>query len=214
MANRQDHVIVFILSTLLFLIGVFVGVSLSRVRMGDVENRINLFEKDMNLLEIAVLINDALRNETLSCNFLKEQLNETNEELKILGEKAINYETEAKIKDDEYKVLKNRYNSLRAQYWLMLEKLKNQCSNNYTTILFFYRTLTPCEECRDEGVILSHISMNYPNIYVVPVDADEDSLLIKTLKDAFSVTETPTLIIDASRKITGVINEDKLLSII
>lgn len=214
MANRQDHLIVFILSTSLFITGVLAGISLSRMRMGEVETRINFFERDMNSLELAVLINDALNNETLSCNFLKDQLNATKEELKVLGEKAADYEDETKIKDAEYKDLKKQYNSFRAQYWLMLEKLKRHCNNNYTTILFFYRTLTPCTECRDEGVILSHIGLKDSNVYVVPVDADEDVLIVKTIKNAFNVNETPALIIDASKKLTGLISEDELLGII
>jgi hypothetical protein len=210
MANRQDHIIVLIISSLLFITGVFIGVSLSRDKMSEVEQKVAIFQDDINALELSTLINSALNNETISCNFLKFKLNETQEQLRSLGSKAVDYETDAKIKDDSYTLLKKQYNSLRAQYWLMLEKLKNQCSNNYTTILFFYKTLTPCDDCTDQGVILSHIESLNSQVYVVPIDADEDILIVRTLKEAYEVNSTPTIIINASNKITGLITEQEL----
>lgn len=211
MANRQEHIIVFTLSTLLFLIGISTGIILSRNQMSDIQEQITDFEDNINSMELSVLINDALKNETLSCKYLQGKLNETNQLLLKLGEKAVDYEEQAKIKDEEYKEIKKEYNYVRTQYWLMLEQLRNQCSNNYTTLLFFYRTLTPCPECRDQGVILSHLSVKNEGIYVVPVDADEELLIVDLIKEAYQVNQTPSIIINGAEKITGLVNSNELL---
>jgi len=210
MANRQDHVIVFIISTLVFLTGIFAGLSLSRVKMSDIEQRINDFEDNMNSIELSALLSDALNNETISCKFLQGKLNETRVLLEELGAQTVEYEEQSKIKNDDYKQVKKEYNSVRARYWLMLEKLKNQCENNYTTILFFYRTLTPCEECRDQGVILSHLSSNNPNLYVVPVDYDEELLIIDMIKELYQLNNTPAMIINGYSILAGLISGEEL----
>jgi hypothetical protein len=214
MANRQDHIIVFILSTLLFITGIFSGLLLSRGRMNNVEEKVTVFEQNMNSLEMGLLINDALKNETLSCNFLQQKINETQVQLRELGERATDYEEAANIRDDEYNNLKSQYNLARAKYWLMLEQLKNQCDNNYTTILFFYRTNTSCPDCRDQGVILDHLQLIKPDLYVVPLDSDENLLIINTIKEAFNVNKAPSMIINATTMINGLLSEDELIELL
>jgi len=182
--------------------------------MTEIEDKISSFEQNINSMELGVLISDALKNETLSCKFLQGKLNETHLLLNDLGERAVEYEEQSKIKNDDYKQIKKEYNSIRTVYWLTLEKLKTQCNNNYTTILFFYRTLTPCPECRDQGVILSHLSTIRPNTYIVPVDADEELLIVDMIKEAYEVNMTPTIIIDATTKRTGLISSDEILELI
>ena len=178
--------------------------------MSDIEQRINDFEDNMNSIELSALLSDALNNETISCKFLQGKLNETRVLLEELGAQTVEYEEQSKIKNDDYKQVKKEYNSVRARYWLMLEKLKNQCENNYTTILFFYRTLTPCEECRDQGVILSHLSSNNPNLYVVPVDYDEELLIIDMIKELYQLNNTPAMIINGYSILAGLISGEEL----
>jgi hypothetical protein len=214
MANRSDHLIVFIISTLLFLTGIFAGIMVSRVKLTTIETKITDFEQNINSLELNVLISDALQNETLSCRFLQGQLNQTRELLNDLGEEVVAYEEQLKLEDAYYREIKKRYNSVRAEYWLMLEKLKNKCNNNYTTILFFYSTIDPCPDCRDQGFILSYIATKDSNMYVVPLDADEDLLVIDMLKEAYEVNETPMLVVDSSIIVNGLIDEEELLELI
>ncbi len=212
MTNKKDHIIVFIISTLLFITGVFSGLIISKTRVNTLENKVNTFENSINSFETAVLIDNAINNKTLSCVFLKGKINETQLILEELGKKAIDYEENSKIKDNDYFKLKKQYSKARLEYWLMLEKLKNECDNNYTTILFFYRTKTPCPECRDQGVILTHIASKIKNIHLIPVDADEEILLMSIIKEAFKITITPTIIINARDKIEGLISESELIS--
>ncbi|MFA5406443.1 MAG: hypothetical protein WC307_03760 [Candidatus Nanoarchaeia archaeon] len=214
MTNKKDHLVVFLLTTSLFITGIFAGVLISKDRINEVETRINSFENNMKSIELSYLINDALNNETLSCRFLQSKINETQTELLALGERAVDYEASTKIKNDDYNELKIQYNSLRAEYWLMLEKLKRQCDNNYTTILYFYSTSTPCPDCRDQGVILTHVSSLIKSVFVVPLDYDEDVLIVSTIKEAYSINETPTVIIDASTKMVGLISEEELINLL
>jgi len=213
MTSRRDHTIVFILSTLLFTVGILAGVMLSSVRISDIESKITNFDNNIDSIELGFLISDALKNETISCKFLQGKLNETKTLLVELSDKVVDYEAQSKIRDDTYLETKMRYNSIRAKYWLMLEKLKTQCNNNYTTILFFYQTKNPCPACRDQGVILTYISNNNPDIYVVPLDADEELLIIEMIKEAYMINQTPTIVIDASIIRTGLVTEDEILNL-
>jgi hypothetical protein len=187
---------------------------LSRTRMSGIESKITDFQDNINSLELSVLLSNALNNETLSCKFLKGKLNQTKQLLEELGEQVVEYEEQAKIKTDDYKIIKKSYISVRVEYWLMLEKLKTQCNNNYTTILFFYRTKTPCAECRDQGVILTHLITKNPDIYSIPVDADEDLLIIELIKEAFHINQTPSIVIDANKVIMGLVTEEQILDTI
>ncbi len=208
----KDHLIVFVITTSIFLIGVFLGLYLSKLRISGMESKMDDFEKNMNSFEISLLIEDALRNKTLSCKFLDSKLGETRQQLYELGKKAIEYEEKPYTKD--YGILKEQYNFVRAKYWLMLEKYKRWCNNNYTTILYFYKTKEPCQECRDQGVVLSYISQKHPDVFVVPLDKDENITIVNIIKEAFDINSAPTLIINSSRKIVGFVSENELNEIL
>lgn len=211
MSNKKDHLIVFTISTLIFIAGIYAGSTLSQKQMSEIEVKINEFEDNMNSMSLSVLLNDALNNETLSCQFLKGKLNETKNSLDELGDQVIEYEEDSRINEPLYKELKKQFTMIRAEYWLMLEKLRNQCNNNYTTILFFYQTKQPCNECKDQGAILTHLNSIKDNIFIVPVDADEELLIIEIIKETYSINQAPTMIINANQKIEGLISEQELL---
>ncbi len=212
MSNKKDHIIVLTITTLLFLLGIFVGVTISKTRLSTLETTISEFKQNINSLQTIIMISNSINN-SVSCSFQQIQINETQEKLEELSKKVVNYEVQSRVRTSDYKQLKKEYNNLRAEYWLMLEELRNKCNNDYTTILFIYQTENDCPECRDEGVILSHATIN-KSVYVIPIDINENVTLIKAISKAYNITKTPTIIINSSRIINGFINETTLLSII
>ena len=209
--SLKDHLTVFIISVTLFSMGLMIGLTSSKMQSNDIELRINEFEKNLNSLEVGFLLSSAIKNKTISCNYLQAKIIQIKEQIRAVGEAVIRYEEQAKIKDPDYLLLKKQYTYVRAQYWIMLERLKNECSTNYTVILYFYRTKEPCPECRDQGVVLSHLEGLNDDLYVVPVDSDEDLLIIETLKKAFNITKAPSLVINSQTRLEGLILEDELI---
>lgn len=212
--SLKDHLIVLFISSMLFTMGLIIGLTSSKIKSSEIELKINSFQENLNSLEVGFLLSNALKNKTISCNYLNTNVNQIKEQMEDIGENVVTYEEDSRIKDPNYLSLKKQYTYVRAQYWVMLERLKSECDVNYTVILYFYGTKTPCPECRDQGVILSHLSITNNNLYVIPVDFDEDLLIIDTLNSAFNITKTPTIVINSQNKLEGLTLENELNNIL
>ncbi len=216
MAKRslKDHLTVLFISTLLFGMGLMIGLTSGKMQSNSIEIKLNAFEKNLNSLEVGFLLSNVISDKVITCSYLNNKINEIKNQLEDIGETVVKYEAEAKIKDPSYLSLKKQYTYVRSQYWIMLERLKKECSTNYTTILYMYSSKTPCPACRDQGVVLSHLSAKDTSIFVVPVDADEDLLIINTIKNAFNITKMPSLIINSKQRIEGFVSEDELINVL
>ena len=106
--------------------------------------------------------------------------------------------------------LKNYYSTLQIKHWLLMKKMKNECSTNSTLIIYFYDTMEACPECEQQGFILTYLRKKYPDVYIYALNTNLDNAAIRTLKSMYSIDSTPSLIID-DEQIEGLQTKDTLL---
>ena len=157
-----------------------------------------------NIFLLAEISND-------SCVYLERQILLINEDLKKIADKAIAMEQDLKTTTTEYQLLKKNIIATRIRYWLFAEKTKMICSPNMTTILYFYAIGDKCKDCYNQGLVLEYINSKMNQTLVIaPVDIDEDLETIKIIKETYGITTAPTLILDNSPVLKGLISEKEL----
>ena len=166
---KKKYLMTGIFTTLIFLVGFFLGVIVDNKRIESIRTKTEVQEIDFVDLQLQYdYLNKILEQED-NCKVMKVALESA---VKRLGEslsKIEKYEQETATKNEDYVRIKKKYLLDNIRYWNIAEKAKKYCNLSILSILYFYSD--PCTSCPNQGVILSY----YKNIY-------GDSLLIFPLE--------------------------------
>ena len=96
-----------------------------------------------------------------------------------------------------YLELKNEYNRLQLNSWIIAKEYEN-CEKNFTTILYFYKP--KCLECIKQGEeidkIRDYLKENFKmNVKVFTLDINFENPTLKIIKKIYNVTDAPSFII-------------------
>ena len=187
----------FIISLIIFGIGVYLGAQLNVFFMGSLNEDVESLNIRMHSYEILFLLD----NSTMACELYKENMGFFDTETYNLGAKLEYMEQHHGIEDRE---LKNQYFELEARDYLISKKVIQQCDLDQSVILYFYSN-TQCDYCNEQGYELDNLKKeininNQTNVRTYSFDGDyEDSAIIRAFKEEFDVDEYPTLIINGER---------------
>jgi len=101
---------------------------------------------------------------------------------------------------EEFKNLKKKYTSLLIRNWLFFKEFKENCNSNMSIVLYFYSN-EYCDDCSQQGAVLTYMQRKYPVIKVIALDADLDMNVMKLMKRLYNIEEVtePVLIINEER---------------
>ncbi len=195
--NKKLYTLAAILTTIVFLFGVFLGIEIN-VQQSEVLKE--EFKEAQMMIESAnlneILYDLSIRNETcdLSLGILEKLSNDSY----ATGIKLEKFEESKKIDIPTYKNLKKDYTLMQTQHYIFTRKLKERCNFNYSIILYFYNS--KCDKCNDQGMILTDLKRKYANeLMVFSFDADLDLSTIDAFKKIYNIVEFPTLIINEKK---------------
>ena len=206
---RIKILLVFVLTLIVFLLGLFFGYYLNQKKIERVER----LEKDIltSISDLELLNNLFTQN---PCNN-KEYLNYLSKEL---DKEAIRLEylEESLGKNNPSVIeLKKPYTLLLLKHYFAIEKIKKQCNENIITILFFYSN-SPLYEglSENEGIILGFIKKKYGSdkIKVYALDVDLNLQTVNYLKKEFNITKIPSLVINNA--VFGYLEKNELEEIV
>jgi len=204
--KKIKYFIVFVITTLIFLVGIWMGQLLSDFRFGNLEDAQMDLRTQTATLETQYLLIAQNPCLLLDSDKLGEELYEMGEKLRYMEE---NYGANSK----DVARLKEYYSLLELRHWLFLEQIKSKCKkNDFTTILYFYSNVA-CERCGEQGYVLTFLKEKNPNLKIYSFDVNIENPALDWIEDSYRIKDVPTLIIDGE-KYRGFINEDKLNEII
>lgn len=195
--NKNLYLFAAILTTIVFLFGVFLGIEIN-VQQSEVLKE--EFKETQMMIESAnlneILYDLSIKNET--CNLSSGILEKLANESYATGIKLEKFEESKKIDMPTYKNLKKDYSLMQTQHYIFTRKLKERCNFNYSIILYFYNS--KCDKCNDQGIILTDLKRKYANeLMVFSFDADLDLSTMDTFKKIYNIEEFPTLIINEKK---------------
>jgi hypothetical protein len=193
--SKTRYVSAALLTFLIFFFGLLLGFFFENVRISKMYEELQVKKIEFTDLNLQNKYIDYL-SDSSNCDAMYGLYYKSMEDLDDKRIQLENYYNMAKIKTDEYLNLKKEYTISSLEYWLLAEKLKNQCNSDYSIILYFYGTEQQCEKCDDQGVHLSYIKkMLNDKVLVFALDSNMKGT-IDLLKETLDVKSLPTVIIN------------------
>ena len=118
-------------------------------------------------------------------------------EIGTLGSRLSYMETQSSIDQEELQRLKRYYTLLQIKDLLLMKEVSNKCTLDPVFILYFYSNEGDCEECQEQGYVLTSLGEQYPKLRIYSFDYNLDLAALKTLTSIYNVTpDLPALVID------------------
>src|SRR3989338_7446417 len=116
-------------------------------------------------------------------------------ELGALGEKLSFAEESRNADDPEVLTLKKTYSLIEIKDYLLMNRVREKCGTQNVFIVYFYGK--DCDECRRQGLVLTKLREDYPELRVYSFDYNLDVAAIATLVSINKIENTlPALLID------------------
>lgn len=97
--------------------------------------------------------------------------------------------------DPDVLQLKKYYSLLQVKDYLLMQELSGKCDTEIHSLLYFYAS--DCDECLNQGYILTEFKKEYPELRIYSFDSDLDFSVIGTFASLYDFQDVyPTLIID------------------
>ena len=198
--DKKRYILAFIITIAIFFIGFFFGF------MMDI-NRVNYFESTntvdkLNLRSLQLqeeLVKDSgFKDE---CTAFRFMFDKSIVELENNRERLETYNQQAKVKKEDFALLKREYTLSQINFWRVSKQLKASCTNSsdFVTVIYLYNDNAHCPDCESQGAVLTYYKMQLKqNILIFAINADmlENEPTVELIKNGYGITKYPGLIIE------------------
>jgi len=179
----------FLITALIFGTAIYISNYFSDKKMTQLKTMEDKISLDIlsSETQFSLLAESSCKN--ISDNILSKEVGQ-------LGNK-LSY-TEEKIGTDnpDFQNLKTYYFLLEIKDYLLMKKISEKCKDKPIFILYFYSN-NACEECQNQGYILTKLYETYPQIRIYSFDYDFNISTIQTLKSIYNIkNQLPALYIN------------------
>ncbi|HLD15720.1 MAG TPA: hypothetical protein VJB94_04045 [Candidatus Nanoarchaeia archaeon] len=196
----------FILTALIFVIGVILGFYLDSLRSDEA-----LFNLRNSELDAQSYLSEQEFFEEFGgydCTIAGKRIDDLSKQLGELGPYIVNFERKNLFKQEDYEYLLRKYFLMEVRTYTQFTKLNRECGLNKTLILYFFDPEDSVSE--RQGKILDVLVRESIGLSVFSINFNygEDPLL-EAIKIYYGVNETPTLIIQG-KKVEGFTSLEKI----
>ncbi|MBN2014698.1 MAG: hypothetical protein JW778_05915 [Candidatus Altiarchaeota archaeon] len=193
----------FVLTLIIFVIGVFIGMWIDNSRVEEVREEYKGMEISSNDARMQSLYYQIFRN---SSNFCEPAIQENlrfSEKVYAEGLRIDEYEKVNKLAPSLI-IDKRRYVLLKLQFWFNCIELKRNCNASYSNVVYFYSHYnTSMEENVHSAVLMDLKEKCGRGMMLIPLPIDLDIATIDIIKKQYNITVTPTILIDERVKLEG-----------
>ncbi|NQU78520.1 hypothetical protein HQ545_02000 [Candidatus Woesearchaeota archaeon] len=193
MNNRRNiqpgkYLTVFAITTLIFIVGILIGNYFASQKL----DQIAYIGQDLKTDTVAMELQYELIAEDpcshVNSTPLADELYEMASKLDYM---------ESRLGEDDRNVmdLKEYYSMLELRHWLLIQKTNKECNRTSLPILFFYMNEDECNNCNEQGFILTWARRNYEDIYVYSFDYTIPNAALDTIKRRFDIEGAPAVVI-------------------
>jgi len=193
---RFYALVAFFLAGVVFLSGFSIGFLINDFKQQDLSSDLSSIKDFVEKNDVEISLMDYL-NDNISCDYLSLRASTINERTHELGIKVETYENNNGILNDEYYALKKSYINSLINNWINVQKAKELCDLNYSTILYFYNLKEDCPQCAQQAIVLSSIKDLYgANALIYSIDSTLGLDSVNILRYSYNITEFPSLVIN------------------
>lgn len=199
--KRKVFLISLLLTLLVFLIGIIANYILDSFRYSEIEKEIENYEIDTTAYYLEREFVGAIGQD--KCAVMTKRFFDLKEEVHDVGQALTKYKHRTFFAKVDFDYLKRHYFLLELKFYVLINKLNEECDSNYANLLFFYEI--DDEDSITQGYVLDDLSQSYTdNVVVLSVDKDyEDEPLVRLVVNKFNVTTAPVTILNSNIRFEG-----------
>lgn len=197
-----------VIASIIFWIGIFIGISVEKSRIEKMENfylnsQIDFFDFEL-ASEIAYFYN-------LNCNTVNEKSIEFADRIYEEALKLEKYEELNKV-NKESLYLHRKYDLLRTMLWKKIIESKKYCQNFSNTIIYFYGYVDPPLNIKALQSTMSNSLLDLKTEYgkkiiLIPIAIDTNIKSLDSLKKVYGLEDTyPMIFVNEKIQITNLEN--------
>lgn len=190
------YISAFIISLVIFLLGVFVGNMVDTANMSGISEELSEVTERVSSIQLLLLMEG---NSSAFCPVYISELESIDEEVENVGHKLSYLEEEKGFHDDE---LKKQYFVLEAESYLLSEKVKTLCGDDSVLLIYFYSN-EECELCQEQGIEILRARDELPdvNVKLFSFDGTIGSPIAEAFKTQYFIKSYPAIVINGKKYI-------------
>jgi len=190
--NYTKFIFAFLIAGVVFFGGLFLGGHITSLQI----NSITRYQEDLK----TSLTSLELQHDLLKQNICEiSDFNLFGAELGELGRQLENLEKGYGDNEKNILKLKEPYFLLEIRHYLLLQEARTRCGSDINLVLYFYsNNPEQCEQCDDQGYILSYLQdrIGYDKMKIYSFDIRSQSPSVRTLMDLYGVKGAPLIVIN------------------
>lgn len=190
MIDWKKYLIVLLITAGLFLTAVYLSSYFNNQKINQLKTIQDKIAMDILSSETQFSLLSELSCKNISDSVFSDELGE-------LGNK-LEWSQKNLGATDEVSYLKKYYSLLQIKDYLLAKKISSRCGTKSAFILYFYTTAENCSLCEKEGLVLSALREEYPELRVYSFDYSTDLSAIVSMLQIYKIKDTklPALVID------------------
>lgn len=171
---------VFIITAIIFLTAIYLSNYFSNKKISQLKDMGDKISLDIlsSETQFSLLTESSCKN--IGDNTLSFEVGQ-------LGSKLAYMEEKVGSDNPDFINLKTYYSLLEIKDYLLTKKISEKCKDNTAFILYFYSNQGNCNECQNEGYVLTKLHEMYPEIRIYSFDYDFNIPTIQTLKNIYNI---------------------------
>ena len=192
--SKRRFALSLVLTSFVFLIGILVGYTLTSERTNYLEDIAYKQKLDYESLQLQSLYLD-LSATNASCSIFNKILETSLNDVRDAQAKIEFYILESSAKS--YIEIKREYLLAQIRYWLLNQRIKENCQAEHVSVLYFYSN-EECTECGAQSTVLSYLKEKLKDkLLVFSIDADfREESMVEILKQTYNITKIPSVVIE------------------
>lgn len=191
-ARWGSYVVAFLITALIFATALYVSNYFNSRRVAEVQATQDNISIDILSLETQF---DLLAEH--ACRDITEN-SVLSSEIRPLASRLSYLETQPGVDQQELARLKRYYSLLQIKDLLLMQEVTQKCRNiDPVFILYFYSNAGDCQECEQQGYVLTGLNEKYPQLRIYSFDYNLSLSALQTLIDINEVRGSlPALVIN------------------
>jgi len=192
--NIKRHVAVLAIVTLVFIIGVFIGMRQGLDAVSALGQDYESISMSSAMMDTLYLVEDSGMNASESCEVYSSLFERFSSDISDFNHRMWVLEEQLGKRDPALLSLKDKFNTLEVRNYLLLKKVDRVCKENHTVILYFYSNKNYDPE-RDQGEVIQQVIRKNETI-VYHFDTDIPNPSVEMLIKKYQVFVTPSIVVN------------------
>lgn len=135
-------------------------------------------------------------------------------ELRSIADRLSYLESQTGVDEEELAQLKRYYSLLQIKDFILMQRVSEKCGLEPVFILYFYSNRGDCEDCEEQGYVLTELAQEYPRLRVYSFDYNLDLSPLRTLLQINDVEARLPALIIKGEKYYGLQDTEAIMSIL